>query len=191
MLWRLLVGFVIGLVMGGLLAAAFVAGLKITLFQGAAGVAFAYTAAALAGVLTGLFAGKPIWAVDAKLEAGLKAFFGALLAAGGMFALRQWGGGWQVDLNGLGGLGRGAVGDLPVASLPLLAAVLGSLFELDNTGDRGGEAPKKEAASDAEPRRRVQGVPQGSANGRGKAKLPGVGEEDPAAADAESRRARR
>jgi hypothetical protein len=188
MLWRLLVGFVIGLVMGGLLAAAFVAGLKITLFQGAAGVAFAYTAAALAGVLTGLFAGKPIWAVDARLEAGLKAFFGALLALGGMFALRQWGGGLQLDLNGLGGLGRGAVGDLPVASLPLIAAVLGSVFELDNTGDSG-EAPKKEAKS--EPRRRVQGdQAQGAANGRGKAKLSSAPDEEPAA-DAEARRARR
>jgi hypothetical protein len=186
MIWRLLVGFVIGLVVGGLLAAAIVAGLKFVTFDGAAGVALAYTAAALAGVLTGLFAGKPIWAVDARLEAGLKAFFGALLAAGGMFALRQWGSAWMVNLNGIGELGRGSVGDLPAASLPLIAGVLGSLFELDNTGDKPADASKKTPEGLPEPRRRVQAS---GANGKAKGKPAGVEVED-AAAD-EGRRARR
>jgi hypothetical protein len=189
MLWRLLVGFVIGLVVGGLLAAALVAGLKVTAFQGPAGLALAYTAAALGGVLTGLFAGKPIWAADAKLEAGLKAFFGALLAAGGMFALRQWAGAWTVDLNGVGALGRGAVGDLPVTSLPIVAAVLGALFELDNTGEKRADASKGGAAALPEPRRRVQQQAPG-ANGKAKGKAAGAEAEDPAS-DAEARRARR
>jgi hypothetical protein len=190
MLWRLLVGFVIGLVVGGLLAAALVAGLKLTTFPGAGagGVALAYGMAALGGVLTGLFAGKPIWATDARLEAGLKAFFGALLAVGGMFALRQWAAGWTVDLSGVGQLGRGAVGDLPATSLPLIAAVLGSLFELDNTGDKGGDASKtKDAPKLPEPRRRVQAP---GANGKAKSKAAGA-EADEVASEAEARRARR
>jgi hypothetical protein len=189
MLWRLLVGFIIGLVVGGLLAAALVAGLKVTYFEGAGGLALAYVAAAAVGVLTGLFAGKPIWAADAKLEAGLKAFFGALLAAGGMFALRQWAGAWVVNLNGLGDLplGRGALGDLPATSLPLIAAVLGALFELDNTTERGNGGPKKATPALDEPRRRVQPA---ASNGKAKAKPAGAEGEDSAGPD-EARRARR
>ena len=187
MLWRLLVGFLIGLVVGGLFAAALVAGLKVTLFEGAAGIALAYTAAALVGVLTGLFAGKPIWASGAKLEAGLKAVFGALLAAGGLFALRQWGGGWVVNLNGVGGLGAGPVGDLPAMALPIIAAVLGSLFELDNTGEKGADASKKATPSLPEPRRRVQAS---AANGKSKGSGKAAAIEPEDAAD-EGRRARR
>jgi hypothetical protein len=189
MLWRLLVGFVIGLVVGGLLAAALVAGLKITAFEGAGGVALAYGAAALVGVLTGLFAGKPIWAADARLEAGLKAFFGALLAAGGMFALRQWAGGLPVNLNGLGAgeLGHGAIGALPITSLPLIAAVLGSLFELDNTGGSDKAAGASKTGKELpEPRRRVQAA---GSNGKARAKAGSVDVEE--AASDEARRARR
>src|SRR5579863_2061097 len=124
---RLLVGLVIGLLVGGVLAAGFVAGLKMTAFAGASGFVLAYLAAAVAGVATGLFAGKPIWESGAKVEAGLKAIFGALLAMGGMFALRQWAGGWLLDLSSFGELGTGAVGNLPAASLPLIAGVLGAL----------------------------------------------------------------
>src|ERR1700734_3192289 len=91
MLRRLLIGLVLGLIVGGLAAAALVAGLHMPLFAlGAGGIGLAYLAAAVTGVLTGLVAGKPIWASGAKIEAGLKAFFGALLATGLMFALRQW-----------------------------------------------------------------------------------------------------
>ena len=50
----------------------------------------AVIAAALTGVLVGLVAGKPIWAKDAKIEAGMKAFIGALLAAGLMYAVRRF-----------------------------------------------------------------------------------------------------
>src|SRR3979409_2609457 len=98
MLRRLFLGLVLGLVVGGLLAAGIFAGLKIETFAGSTGGALAYLAAAFAGVLTGLVAGKPIWASGAKVEAGLKAFFGALIAAGLMFALRQWAGFWVLDL---------------------------------------------------------------------------------------------
>jgi hypothetical protein len=147
MLRRLLLGLVIGLLMGGLVAAGLVAGLHITAFTGTGGVILAYLAAALTGVLTGLVAGKPIWATGAKIEAGLKAFFGALLAAGLMFALRRWG---NLEVPATAISPAGALGDLPVTALPIIAALLGGFFELDNTGDA--EDAKKGEASGAKKR---------------------------------------
>jgi hypothetical protein len=182
---RLLVGLLIGLLVGGLLAAGFVEGLKLTVFEGATGVLLAYVAAAVAGVVTGLFAGKPIWTSGAKVEGGLKAFFGALLALGGMFALRQWGGAWNVDLSALGHLGDGAAGSLPAVSLPLIAGVLGALFELDNTADKPEKAQERKTSE--EPRKRVAGGASGS---NGKAR-PSSAPADDAAPASEERRARR
>src|SRR5271169_810661 len=110
MLRRLLVGLILGLIVGGLVAAGLVAGLHQTLFGAdTGGSAFAYLAAAVTGVLTGLVAGKPIWASGAKIEAGLKAFFGALLGAGLMFALRHWGGALPPLNLGFVGGGQGLV----------------------------------------------------------------------------------
>jgi hypothetical protein len=141
MLRRLLVGLVLGSVVGVALAAGLVAWLKITTFQGVGGALEAYAAALVVGVVAGLVAGKPIWASNAKVEAGIKALFGALLAAGGMFALRRWASGWTVDLHALGAGGPAAVGDLPAASLPVIGAALGALFEVDNTGDAAAARP--------------------------------------------------
>ena len=93
MVKRLVVGLVIGLLLGALAAAVAIKGLAILTFDGAAGTAWAYILAAFTGALTGLVAGKPFWSADGKIEAGLKAFFGALLAAGGMFALQKVGDG--------------------------------------------------------------------------------------------------
>jgi hypothetical protein len=151
MLRRLFVGLILGCVVGCLLAAALVAWLRITRFEGATGALEAYAAALVAGVVAGLVAGKPIWASDAKVEAGIKALFGALLAVGGMFALRRWASGWTVDLRSLGAGGPGAVGDLPAASLPVIGAALGALFEVDNDGK-----------SPATPRRGQSGAARGA-----------------------------
>ncbi len=141
MVKRLVVGLVLGTVIGAVIAAVLVQGLGMTSFASAA--VFAYLAAAVTGVLTGLVAGKPIWSADGKIEAGLKAFFGALLALGAMFALRTWAK-LDVDLSSLKA-GHGYVGDLPAASLPIVAAVLAAFFELDNTGDA-----KKEDAGEGQ-----------------------------------------
>jgi hypothetical protein len=154
MVRRLLFGLIIGLVVGGGVAAGVVAGLGLPTFAGAGGAALAYLAAALTGVLTGLVAGKPIWSSGAKIEAGLKAFFGALLGAAAMFALRQWAGSWAVNFPAIGARGMTAVGDLPAISLPLLAAVLGGLFELDNT-EPAPEADSPKKAASAKARQRV------------------------------------
>lgn len=140
MVKRLVVGLVLGTVIGAVIAAVLVQGLHMTSFA-AAGAVFAYLAAAVTGVLTGLVAGKPIWSADGKIEAGLKAFFGALLALGAMFALRTWAK-VELDLESLNA-GHGFVGDLPAASLPIVAAVLAAFFELDNTGE-----PKKDDSAE-------------------------------------------
>jgi hypothetical protein len=143
MLRRLFVGLLLGSVIGAALAAAFVGWLKVTAFHGALATVEAYGAALVVGVVAGLVTGKPVWASGAKVEASLKALFGALLAAGGMFALRHWAP--VVDLRALGVGGPAAPGDLPVLSLPVIGAALGALFELDNTndGETPGQAPAR------------------------------------------------
>lgn len=144
MVKRLVVGLVIGAVLGAVVAAVLVQGLGIAFFTSPV---VAYLAAAVTGVLAGLVAGKPIWAADGKIEAGLKAFFGALLSIGAMFALRQWVH-VPVDLSALNA-GAGSLGDLPAASLPILAALLSGFYELDNTGDDEEEKPAAGAAKKA------------------------------------------
>ncbi len=176
MLRRLLIGLMLGLVVGGLAAWAFVAGLRATAFADAGGPLVAGAAAALTGILTGLVAGKPIWASGARIEAGLKAFFGALISVGLMFALRRWAGGWVLDLRVISAGGPATVGDLPAASLPLIGALLGSFFELDNSAAGPGD-PKKTGVR-AERSRIADGR-----NGRAKARLAG---EEPASTDEEA-----
>lgn len=142
MLKRLIVGLILGTVIGAVVAAVLVQGLGMALFSNAA---FAYLAAAATGVITGLVAGKPIWSADGKIEAGLKAFFGVLLALGGMFALRTWAN-VHLDLSMLKA-GEGALGSLPAASLPIIAAVLAGFYEIDNSPSEGGD--KKDDSSAA------------------------------------------
>lgn len=148
MLKRLVVGLFLGALVGAILAAALVQGLGVMTFDASVlGATGAYIAAALVGVLTGLIAGKPIWSADGKIEAGLKAFFGALIALGGMFALRQWVH-VSLDLSALkASAGPAEIGQLPAASLPLIAAALAGFFELDNTGDDEKTDDKKASLS--------------------------------------------
>jgi hypothetical protein len=132
MLRRLFLGLVIGLLVGGALAVGLMRLTGAAALAGALSVVAAFGAAAVAGALTGTVAGKPIWAKGAKVEGGLKALFGAVLGAAGLFALRRWGG----DVAAPPWLGGTApIGDLPGVSLPLIAAVLGALFGLDNVPD--------------------------------------------------------
>jgi hypothetical protein len=147
---RLISGLVIGIVMGALAAAAVIKGLGVVSFLDQSGLA--YVAALATGAFVGLVAGKPVWAKGAWIEVGLKAFFGSLLAAGGMFALRKWGG-MSLDLSSIGA-GAGELRDLPSATLPLLATALSVLYEVDNTdspvernGVRTIPSPKTRVAS--------------------------------------------
>ena len=91
----------------------------------------AYLLAVATGIVTGLVAGKPIWAKDARIEAGLKAAAGAVVGAGLMYALRTWGG-VSVDL---GAYGNGVLGELPMTALPMVATVLALFYEIDNSGE--------------------------------------------------------
>jgi hypothetical protein len=127
MLGRLLIGIVKGLIVGALLGYGLV-----RLGEGSPGAILAYPAAALTGVLVGLVAGKPIWAKDAKIEAGTKAVVGALLALGLMAAARTW---LLVPLPfSLGPLApeHATVGGFAMSSLAAIAALLGGFYEADN-----------------------------------------------------------
>jgi hypothetical protein len=145
MLGRLLIGIVKGLIVGGLVGF----GLAKLGFA-APGAVVAYAAAALTGVLIGLVAGKPIWAKDARIEAGMKAFVGALLGAGLMYAARRWLtmpvplplgelGGGNASLNEAAST-AGTFGGLALTSLAAIAALLGGFYEADNTPDEQGSA---------------------------------------------------
>ncbi len=169
MIRRLFVGLVIGALLGAIVAAGLIKGLGIVTF----GMLFALLAAAVTGTLVGLVAGKPIWATNAKIEAGLKAGAGALLAMLGVFLVRKFLG-TSVDLTSFGA-GAGALGVLPATSLPLVGAVLGAFFELDNTpapeAKKGAAAPKARAD--------------------GKVRVESASEDDELEAEAGSKRAKR
>jgi hypothetical protein len=153
MIGRLLIGIVKGLLVGGLL------GFALTWLGLGAPVWFiAYPAAALVGVLVGLIAGKPIWAADARIEAGLKAFVGALLGVGLMFAARKWLtmevpvpldalGVMRPALNEAAGASR-SLGVVAITSLAMIAALLGGFYEADN--DDAGGAERKSGAAGAQ-----------------------------------------
>jgi hypothetical protein len=148
MVRRLLIGLIVGLLVGAIFAFALIRGLQMERFDGAV---LAYLFASLTGAVTGLVAGKPIWSTGAQIEAALKAIFGGLAAAGLMFVMQKW---LQVEAPNLSAIGAGGgkgvmLWQAPGASLPLLAAVLGAFFGLDNTADRDvkkGEPGEKTAA---------------------------------------------
>jgi hypothetical protein len=148
-----------GAFVGALIAAALVFGLGVASLSYAA----AYIMVALTGVLTGLIAGKPIWHEGARIEAGLKAFFGALLGAAGLYALQRW----APLPAGLVPMGRYFLGDVSVAAFPVIAALLGLVYEVDNTPSA--EAPAAKGAEGAARRglRAPSGVRLSSKTGRG------------------------
>jgi hypothetical protein len=137
MIRRLFVGLILGALVGAVVAAAFIKGLGVVVF----GTVLALAAAAATGALVGLVAGKPIWASGAKIEAGLKAFAGAVIGVIAMLLVRKFIG-QEIDLSQFGA-GAGAIGDLPATSLPIVAALLGAFYEVDNTP----EATDKKASN--------------------------------------------
>ncbi|WP_438016807.1 hypothetical protein WMF18_39410 [Sorangium sp. So ce315] len=161
MLGRLILGIVKGLIVGGLLGFGLA---KLGLAAPSAIVA--YLAAALAGVLVGLVAGKPIWAKDAKIEAGMKAAVGALLGAGLMYAARRWLtlpvpvplgelGGANLSLGEAAG-SPGTIGGLAITSLAAIAALLGGFYEADNDpSDEATPGAKPEAKAAAGGNKRI------------------------------------
>lgn len=146
MLGRLIVGILKGLVVGGLIGFGL---LKLGFAVLPAWLA--YIAAAVTGVVIGLIAGKPIWAKDAKIEAGMKAGVGALLGAGLMFAARKWLTMYLPTdlLSQIGVMTKSEtiqLGYFPITSLATIAAVLGGFYDADNTPSPEGEGEAKEEA---------------------------------------------
>jgi hypothetical protein len=174
MLGRLFIGILKGLIVGGLI------GFGLAKLGFAAPVAIvAYSAAVVTGIVVGLVAGKPIWAEDARIEAGTKAFVGALLAAGLMFVARKWLtmplpvsfdelgvgflGGANTSLREAAGSG-GTLGGLAITSLSMIAAILGGFYEADNdpaTSSESAGSAKKPAAE--KPHKRIAADAPGEA----------------------------
>ncbi len=142
---RLVVGLVLGVLIGGLFGFG-LAQASTSLMAGGLG----YLLAAAVGVLTGLVAGKPIWAKGAQIEAGLKAFFGALLGAGILLGLRFV----PLSLPGLAGIPAAELGRHAVASLAAVSTLLAIFYELDNT-DAPAEEEKKRVDTSAGTKSRV------------------------------------
>ncbi len=135
MLGRLLLGAFVGGLVGALAAAVLLKGLALASVP----ALVLYLTATAVGAVTGLVAGKPIWSSGGKIEAGLKSLFGAVLAAGALYALRRFVH-TSVDLSTYGA-GVGEIGELPAVALPLIAATLGGFFGLDNTPEAA-DAPR-------------------------------------------------
>jgi hypothetical protein len=149
MLGRLLIGIVKGLMVGSLL------GLGLVKLGAAIPIALvAYLAAAVTGVVVGLVAGKPIWAKDAKIEAGTKAVVGALLGVGLMAAARNW---LQIALPfSFGSLApeHATLGGFAITALAGIAALLGGFYEADNDpSDTQEQTPELTSGKAGQPKR--------------------------------------
>jgi hypothetical protein len=90
---------------------------------------FAYGGALATGVLTGLVAGKPVWARLTLAEAAVKVVAGSFLATASLYGVRKWLPGVTVDL---GPFGAGPLGSVPLASLSVIAIAVALVFEIDD-----------------------------------------------------------
>ena len=148
---RLFLGLLKGVIVGGLAGFA-LAKLGFVV----PGAVVAYGAAALVGVLVACIAGKPIWAKGARIEVGMKALVGALLAPALLYAARRWVTfELPFDLGGMVGLEsvKAPLGTFALTSYAMVAAVLAAFFDADN--DSRGEpaaADKGKGAKAAGPR---------------------------------------
>jgi len=115
--------------------------------QGTPAALLVYAAAAVMGTLTGLVAGKPIWARAAKLEGLLKAVAGAFMAVTVLFGMRKWLPGVTVDLTRFGA-GSGPIGSVAWVALPLIAVAISLVLEFDDAFGSETTPP---------PRKRVEG----------------------------------
>lgn len=127
MLRRLLLGVFKGILIGGLVGSLCVFGLGLPLLTGV----LSYLAAIFTCVFVALFAGKPVWARGAWIEVLLKSVAAAVLGFGVLYAVRNW---LDTTLSA-GPLGQGALSELPLVMLPLVATVLAVFFEIDNADE--------------------------------------------------------
>jgi hypothetical protein len=144
---RLVIGLLKGLVIGALVGYGLAAaGLAVP------GAAIAYPVAAIVGILVALIAGKPIWAKDARIEVGMKAAAGALLAPGLLWLARRFLG-FEIpfDLSTLPGLkamsSPATFGMFSATSMAAVAALLAAFFDADNQPGAQEEPPAKGGAA--------------------------------------------
>jgi hypothetical protein len=135
MLKRIVLGPLKGGVIGALVAAALIWGLKLSALTGA----LSYLAVTGCGFVCGIVAGKPVWAASAKTEALLKALAGGGMAAAILFVLRRF----VKNEVELGPIGSGKLLELPLLVLPAVGAILALLFEIDDAVGRAHETPQR------------------------------------------------
>lgn len=127
---RLVVGLIKGLLIGAVIGAAFHFGLGLAVLAGLGGYLIAMAAGATAGVLNG----KPPWRQAIWIESVLKAVFGL-----GVGALAFWAASKYAAFPlpfAIPGVEEGTPWtSLPILVAPAVAAVYGSLIELDNTDE--------------------------------------------------------
>ncbi len=142
-LLRLIKGGVKGLLIGGLVGWALAAAGIVS-----AGAVVAYAGAALVGVLMALVAGKAIWEKGARIEVGMKALAGGLLLGPGLMWLLRRFVTFQLPFDAAllpaidSAAGATVATFIPVA-LALVAAVIGALFDVDNSAPAGAAPPPK------------------------------------------------
>jgi hypothetical protein len=124
---RFAVGMLKGVVIGLLMALAWLKVMGVAPFDGL----LAYLTAAATGALAGFFAGKPFWAKGALVEASLKAAVGTVFASAALYGLRKW---VHLDFGSAFGPLGGALGSGVGVTLMTIAGLLAAMFELDNTG---------------------------------------------------------
>jgi hypothetical protein len=143
---RLLIGVLKGLLLGALVGYGLAA-------AGMSWPFMFYVGASVVGVLIALVAGKPIWAEDARIEVGMKALAGAILAPGLMWLARTFlSVGLPFDVSSLPGLAmlpsHGlTLGTFSVSALAMVAALLGGFYDVDNQPRPAGEVGKRVATT--------------------------------------------
>jgi hypothetical protein len=150
MLKRLGLGLSKGLLIGGAIGAAFQYGLG---WHGVSGLLGFLIAMAVAGT-TGVFAGKPPWKEGAWIEATLKGLVGVGVGALLYWVSSRWG---QLAIPFPGLAEPESWTALPAVFAPTVAAVYGSVVELDNTGDdKDAGQGKSKGGKAAPPKARVE-----------------------------------
>lgn len=149
MVKRLGLGLLKGLLIGGAIGATFQYGLG---WHGGvvAGLLGFLIAMGVSGT-TGVFAGRPPWHEGAWIEATLKGLVGVGIGALLYWVSARWAS-FSVPFPGLAESTPWT--RLPAVFAPAIAAVYGSLVELDNTGDPG-KGASQAAARKASPKARV------------------------------------
>jgi hypothetical protein len=156
---RLIVGLFKGLLVGVLVGYGLAA-------AGLTATWLAYIAAVVMGMLLALVAGKPIWAKDARIEVGMKAAAGAVIAPLLLLAVRSLiHVGLPFDPTSLPGLASLSaegltLGTFSVTAFAMVAAALAAFYDADNSPTPESQATASgKGATKSNPQRIEAGAP--------------------------------